>query len=160
MDGKALQLAAKVFPVTRMLLSLSALGLAQASLEEAISFMRNRQVFGKPLGKFEGVSFKTAEDATNLEAARWLCYRTLWLMEQGRRCVKEIAMCKWWSTEVALRTIHNALLIHGHRGYSKQEQLERHYRDIIGYEIAESTPQILKITISEELLGKAMRPFC
>lgn len=159
-EGKALFVAGQVFPHTRMLLSLSALGLALVTLEETLDFVKHRQAFGKPLGQFEGVSFKLAEDATRIESARWLCYRTLWLMDQGKRCVKEIAMSKWWSTETALNTIQNALLIHGHRGYSRQYPLEQRYRDIVGYEIAEATPQILKLSICEELLGKELRPFC
>jgi len=159
-EGRVLRCAAKVFPQTRMILSLSALGLAQTSLEEAINFVKQRVAFGKPLGKFEGVSFKIAEDATLVEGARWLCYRTLYLIDQGIRCVKEIAMCKWWSTEVAFRTIYDALLLYGHRGYSSEYPLEQRLRDIIGYEIAEATPQIVKLAICEEILGKELRPFC
>jgi len=159
-EGQGLVLAARVFPHTRMILSLSALGAAQMSLEQAIEFAKNRLAFGKKLGQFEGISFKLAEDATSIEAARWLSYRSLWLMDQGERCVKEIAMSKWMSTDVALRTIHNALLIHGHRGYSRGLQFDRRYRDIIGFEIAEATPQILKLTICEEILGKELRPYC
>jgi cyclohexanecarboxyl-CoA dehydrogenase len=158
-EGKAFVCASEVFPHTRMILSLSALGLAQTSLEEAIDFAKQRIACSKHPGKFEAISFKIAEDATQIEAARWLCYRTLRLVDQGRRCVKKIAMCKWWSTEVALCTIHNALLTHGHRGYSTQYSLEQRYRDIIGYEIAESTAQILKLTICEEILDKKFRPF-
>jgi len=159
-EGGAFPLAAKVFPQTRMLLSLSALGLAQATFDEAVAFSKQRTAFGKHLGSFEGISFKMAEDATFLEATRWLCYRTLWLMDQGERCVKEIAMCKWWSTELALRIIRNTMLIHGHKGYSNEYPFGERLRDIIGYEIAESTPQILKLSICEEFLGKELRPFC
>lgn len=159
-EGKALRLAAKTFPHTRMILSLSALGLAEVSLEEAINFAKQRSAFGKPIGKFEGVSFKIAEDATLIESTRWLCYRTLWLMDQEIRCVKEIAMCKWWSTEVAFRTIYDALLLHGHSGYSSEYLLEQRLRDIIGYEIAEAAPQIVKLDICEQILGKGLRPFC
>ena len=59
----------------------------------------------------------------------------MWLMDQDIRCVKEIAMCKWWSTEVTFRTIYNALLLCGHRGYSSEYPLEQRLRDIIGYEL-------------------------
>jgi cyclohexanecarboxyl-CoA dehydrogenase len=159
-EGKALRLAAKTFPHTRMILSLSALGLAEVSLEEAINFAKQRSAFGKPIGKFEGVSFKIAEDATLIESTRWLCYRTLWLMDQGINCVKEIAMCKWWSTEVAFRTIYDALLLHGHKGYSSDYLLEQRLRDIIGYEMGEATSEIVKLSICEEILGKELRPFC
>jgi cyclohexanecarboxyl-CoA dehydrogenase len=159
-EGNAYKLAAKVFPHTRMILSLSALGLAQVTLEETITFAQRRTAFGEPLGKFEAVSFKIAERSTLLESAIWLCYRTLWLLEQGRRCIKEVAMCKWWSSELTVKIIRDALILHGHIGYSTKLPFERRYRDIIGYEIAEATPQILKLTISEEIFSKHLRPFC
>ena len=76
------------------------------------------------------------------------------------RCIKEIAMCKWWSTEVAFRTIYDSLLLHGHRGYGSDYPLEQRLRDIIGYEIAEATPQVVKLAICEEIFGKEFRPFC
>lgn len=158
-EGRAFLYAAKVFPQTRMILALSALGLAQISLEEGIGFARQRAASGQPLAKLKEISLKIAEDATLLEAARWLCYGALRLLDQGERCAKEIAMSKWWCTEVALRVIHNMLLIHGHSGYGTQYPLEQRLRDIIGYEIAEATPQILKLTICEEILGKELRPF-
>lgn len=159
-EGTAFLYAAKVFPHTRMILALSALGLAQVSLEEGIDFARQQVAFGDPLAKFKGISLKIAEDATLLEAARWLCYRTLMSLDQGQRCAKEVAMSKWWCTEVTLRIIYNMLLMHGQRGYSTQYPLEQRLRDIIGFEIAEATPQILKLTICEEILGKKFRPFC
>lgn len=159
-EGKAFLCAANVFPHTRMLLSLSALGLARVSLEESIDFSKERSAFGKPLGKFEDVSFRIAEDATLLEAAGCLCYGTLAAIDRGERSIKEIAMCKWWGTEVAFRIISDATGIYGQRGYSTQYPLEQRLRDIIGYEIAEATPQILKLTICEEILGKELRPFC
>ena len=159
-EGKTFLCAANVFPHTRMLLSLSALGLAQVSLEDSIDFSKERIAFGQPLGKFEDVSFRIAEDATLLEAAGCLCYGTLGAIDRGERSIKEIAMCKWWSTEVAFRIIYNTMVLFGHRGYNSKYPLEQRLRDIIGYEIAEATPQILKLTICEEILGKELRPFC
>ena len=159
-EGSGFRWAAKAFSITRMLVALSALGSARASLDEGIDFVRRRTSFGKLTGKFEDISFKIVEHATLLEAARWLCYQTLFSMDRGVRCVKEIAMCKWWSLEIAWQMIHDVLLIHGHRGYSSQYPLEQRLRDMTGYEIAEATPQILKLTICEEILGKELRPFC
>lgn len=157
--GGAFQLASQVFPHTRMILALAALGAAQASLQDAIAFAEKRKAFGKTLGKFQGVAFKIAEHSAILDAVRWQCFRTLWMMGQGKRCVKEIAMCKYLSSDVALRIIHDSMLLHGHRGYSTRLPLEGRYRDMVGLEIAEATPQILKLTIAEEIFGKAMRPF-
>ena len=82
-----------------------------------------------PIAQFEGVSFPIAEAATQLEACRWLCYRALWLADQGRPHTKESAMTKWWGPRLAVDTIHQCLLLHGHYGYTEELPFEqRHAR--------------------------------
>jgi cyclohexanecarboxyl-CoA dehydrogenase len=136
-----------------------ALGIAQASLEEAMSYALERTAFGQPIARFEGVSFKIAEEATLIEAARLLCYRALYLMDQGLSHVKEAAMCKWWCPVVAVDAVHQALLIHGHVGYSEEYPLEQQLRDAIGLEYTDGTAQIMKIVIARELMGKVAIPY-
>ena len=135
------------------------LGTAQSSVEDAISYAKERTAFGRPIANFEGVSFKIAEAATEIEAARWLCYRTLWLGDQGIPHSKESAMCKWFCPEVAVRAIHNALLLHGHLGYSADFPLEQRLRDVIGMEMGDGTAQIMKIIISREIIGREFLPY-
>ncbi len=158
-EGEGFYKIMKTFDNFRVLLALISLGAAQSSVEEAISYAKERTAFGRPIAKFEGVSFKIAEAVTNIEAARLLCYRALWLGDQGIPHTKESAMCKWFCPQVAVRAIHDALLIHGHVGYSANFPLEQRLRDAVGMEIADGTAEIMKIIISREILGREFLPY-
>ena len=127
--------------------------MAQASLNDAIAYSKQRIAFGRPIGEFQGVSFKLAEAATQIEMGRWLCYRTLWMRDQEIPHAKESAMCKWWCPEIATQIVHDALIIHGHIGYSKEYHLEQRLRDVIGLQIGDGTANIQKIIIARELLN-------
>ena len=143
----------------RPALGLVALGLAQSSLEETMAFVVQRTAFGKPIAKFEGVSLKIAEHATLIEAARLLCYHTLSLKDRGLPHTKESAMCKWWCPVVAFDAVHDCLLLHGHLGYSEDYPLEQRLRDVLGFEFADGTAQIMKIIVARELMGKTAVPY-
>jgi cyclohexanecarboxyl-CoA dehydrogenase len=158
-EGQGFYTVMKQFDFIRICLGLEALGAAQVSLEEAMTFAKQRTAFGKPIAKFEGVSFKIAEHATLIEAARLLCYRALWLRDQGLPHTKESAMAKWFAPQVAVHAIHDALLIHGHVGYSEEYPLEQRLRDVIGWEIGDGTAEIMKVIISRELLGREFLPY-
>ena len=157
--GKAFYTAMHFFDVMRACLGLNALALAQTSLNEAIEYAKQRTAFGKPIAKFEGVSFKIAEAATLIEAARLLCYKTLWMVDNGLPTTKEAAMCKWWCPRVAVNAIHDCLLIHGHIGYSEEYPVEQRLRDAIGFEIADGCADIQKIIISREIIGREFLPY-
>ncbi|OIP88444.1 MAG: hypothetical protein AUK24_07985 [Syntrophaceae bacterium CG2_30_49_12] len=157
-EGKGFYLIMGQFEVLRVFLSIAALGLAQASLTEAIEYAKIRKAFDRPIVQFEGVSFKIAEHATWIEAARLLCYRTLYLADQGLEHNKESAMCKWFCPVVAVNAIHDSLLIHGHVGYSEEHPVEQRLRDAIGFEMADGTANIMKIIISRQLVGREFLP--
>jgi cyclohexanecarboxyl-CoA dehydrogenase len=137
----------------RVLAVLGGIGMAQASLNDAIDHLKSRQAFGHPIGKFEGVSFRLAEDDTHLHAARLLCYQALKLRDEGLRHTKEAAMAKWFGAQYAARAIHNALLALGWRGYSRSNDTERRFRDAFGLQIGDGTAEIMKLIISREILG-------
>jgi len=158
-EGKGFYMVMSQFDVMRACVALTALGTAQASLEMAISYAKERTAFGKPIARFEGVSFKLAEDYTKIEAARLLCYRALWLADQGLPHTKASAMAKLISPIVAVNTIHNAMLIHGNVGYSTELYLEQRLRDAIGAEYGDGTAEIMKLIIIRELLGKEFLPY-
>ena len=158
-EGKGFYVAMHGFNFWRVILGLAVLGLAESSLEDAIEYSKQRKAFGRPIAKFEGVSFKIAEAATHIEAARLLCYRTLWLRDQELPHTKEAAMCKWFAPKVAVDTIHNSLLIHGHIGYSEEYPVEQRLRDAIGFEMADGTAEIMKLIIVRELLGREFLPY-
>lgn len=158
-EGKGFYIAMHEFDFMRVILGLSALGLAESSLEDAMEYAKQRKAFGKPIAKYEGVSFKIAEAATYIEAARLLCYRTLWLRDQGLPHTKEAAMCKWFAPKVSVKIVHDALLIHGHIGYSEEYPIEQRLRDAIGFEMADGTAEIMKLIIVRELLGREFLPY-
>lgn len=158
-EGKGFSMIMKELNFTRLLIALAAIGAADVSLEEAIDFAKQRIAFGKPIGKFEGVSFIIAENATLLETARLLCYRALWLSDLGVIHTKETAMCKWWSVKVAVGVIHQALLIHGNIGYSSEHLIEQRLRDVIGTELAGGSSEAMKLILVQELLGKEFLPY-
>jgi alkylation response protein AidB-like acyl-CoA dehydrogenase len=147
------------FDVLRVFLALSVLGGAQTSLEDAITYAKQRTAFGQPIARFEGVSVKIAEHATWIEAARMLCYRTLWLADQELPHGKEAAMSKWLCPVVAVNAIHDSLLIHGHVGYREEYPIEQRLRDAIGYEMADGTAQIMKMIVARELMGREILPY-
>lgn len=158
-EGEGFAIVMGLLDITRVGAGLIALGMAQTSLQEAIKYASERVTFGRPIAKFEAISFKIAEDATRLEAARLLCYRALSLKDKGLPSTKEAAMCKWFCPEVALQAVHNSLLIHGFVGYSEEYSIEERLRDTIGEELASGTAEMMKIIISQQIMGKIASPF-
>ncbi|MBM3143034.1 MAG: hypothetical protein FJ005_08385 [Chloroflexi bacterium] len=157
-EGRGFLYLMKHFDYLRVTLCIWVLGAARTSIEEAISYAKQRNAFGRPISTFEGVAFKIAEHATRLEACRLLCYRALWLKDQNLQHTKEAAMYKWLGPRVAVEAIHDALLIHGHYGYSTDCALEQRLRDAIGFEIADGTAEIQKLVIARQILGKGYAP--
>jgi cyclohexanecarboxyl-CoA dehydrogenase len=157
-EGRGFYLAMGTIGCVRVLLSLLAIGKAEGALEEAIKYARQRTAFGRPIARFEGTSFRIAEQATILESARLLCYQALWLKDQGRPNTKEAAMAKWYGTRMAVMAIHEALLIFGHYGYCEDYPVEQYLRDAIGNEIGDGPAEIMKLIISREIIGKDFEP--
>jgi cyclohexanecarboxyl-CoA dehydrogenase len=147
------------FDYNRILIALSCLGAAQISLEETMTYVKERRAFGKALATFEGISFPLAEAATHLDAARWLCYRGLWLADRGQPYTKESAMAKWWAPRLSVETIHQCLLFHGHYGYTDELPFERRLRDVIGLEIGDGTAEVMKMIVARELMGRESLPY-
>ncbi len=94
-----------------------------------------------------------------LDAAKWQCYRTLWLKDNNLPHTIQAAMCKWWSPKISVDIIHDMLLLHGHYGYTDEFPVEQRLRDVIGMEIGDGTAQICKIVIGRETIGKEFRPY-
>lgn len=129
-----------------------AVGLAQAAMEEALGYSRQRTAFGQPIAAFQAIQFMLADMSAAIEAARWLVRRAAWLVDQGRMPVREAAEAKLVASETAVRVAHDALQIHGAAGYSSESAIERLYRDARLYPIWEGTSQIQRIIIARELL--------
>ncbi len=141
----------------RALTGLIALGTAKEALDQAIKYAKMRKVFGKPLGKFEGIQFRLAEDFTALEAARLLCYQALFLIEKNAdEATVWAAMANLMGGETAYRVVNDAMDVYGGLGYSKELPFERYLRDVKATQIANAT---LKIEIGRGLLGKEFLPY-
>ena len=142
------------FDYSRALIGLQCLAAARASLDEAWAYASEREAFGKKLVANQGVSFPLAEAETQVEAARWLCLRTLWLKDNGMPHTAEAAMCEWWGPKLAAEVIQQCLLTHGHGGYSADVPLERRLRDVLGLQIGDGTAQIMKLLIARQKAGR------
>lgn len=154
--GNALFMLKETVQEQRALTGLIALGTARQALEEAVNYAKIRRVFGKPLGKFEGIQFRLAEDHTSLEAARLLCYQALSLIEKKTEDASVwAAMANLIGGETAYRVVNNAMDVYGGLGYSRELPFERHLRDVKAMQIANAT---LKIEIGKGLFGKEFLP--
>ncbi len=158
-EGTGFHQIMRGFDYNRVGIALACLGVAQISLEETMAYVKDRKAFGRALATFQGVSFPIAEAATHIEACRWLCYRALWLADHGRPHTKESAMTKWWAPRLAVDTIHQCLLLHGHYGYTEELPFEQRMRDVIGLELGDGTAQIMKTVVARELMGRESLPY-
>ena len=158
-EGQGFYQVMRGFDYNRVGIALACLGVAQVSLEETMAYVKERRAFGKPLATFEGISFKLAEAATHIDACRGLCHRALWLADRGQRHSKESAMTKWWGPRLAVETIHQCLLFHGHYGYTDELPFEQRMRDVIGLEIGDGTAEVMKTIVARELMGRESRPY-
>jgi len=150
----AYPMVAEFFDTNRAYIGLKCLGAAQASVHETCSFAKNREVMGKAISQYQAISFALAEAETLLEAARLLCYRTLWMADQGLRHSREGAMCKWWVPEISFEIVRKCLTIHGHYGYSSELPFEQRLRDILGWQIGDGTAEISKLLVARGMMGK------
>ncbi len=130
------------------------IGLAQAAYEAAVSYAREREAFGKPIGAFQSISNMIADMNVGLEAARLLIYQAAWLKDQGRPYTREAAIGKLYASEAAERICRDAIQIFGGYGYSQEFPVERYYRDVRLLTIGEGTSEILRGVISHRALGK------
>jgi alkylation response protein AidB-like acyl-CoA dehydrogenase len=127
------------------------LGLAQGAFDLASQYAKERQQFGKPIGKFQAVQFQLVDMATEIEAARHLVYKAAWLKDQGREFAKEAAIAKLYTGELSHRVVNQALQIHGGYGFMEEYAISRLYRDQKILEIGEGTNEIQRMVIARHL---------
>ncbi len=152
-ENKAFSQVMEGFDFSRALIGLQCLAVAEASLNESWRYVQEREAFGQPISVNQGVVFPLAEAQTQLEAAKLLCYKTLWLKDQNMPHTTEAAMCKWWPPKLAFDIIHQCLLTHGHGGYGRDYPFEQRLRDVLGLQIGDGTAQIMKMIIARQKLG-------
>lgn len=135
-------------------ISIGALGLAiaQGALKASIQYSKEREQFGRPISQFQGISFKLADMATEIEAAELLLYQAADMKNRGVKMTKESAIAKYYASEVGVRASTEAVQIFGGYGYTKEFPAEKFYRDSKLCTIGEGTSEIQKLVISRELL--------
>jgi len=153
-EGQGLSNALATLTTGRIGIAAQATGILAACLEASVKFAKEREAFGKPIGAFEGVSFKIARMATDLEAARALVYRAAALCDRGEPFALEASQAKLFASTAARTHASEALQIHGGYGYTTEFPVERYYRDAKITEIYEGTSEIQQIIIARALLGR------
>jgi cyclohexanecarboxyl-CoA dehydrogenase len=143
------------FDYSRALIALQCVGAAQASLDEAWLYAKEREAFGRPIGQFQGVSFPLAEGDSSIAAIRQLSYHALSLRDAGLPHTAEAAMVKWMGPKTAFDVIHQCLLTFGHYGWSKDLPHQQRMRDVMGLEIGDGTAGVMKLIIARERIGRA-----
>lgn len=146
------------FDYSRAIIGLACLGAAEASLDEAVQWVGDRQAFGQPIGRFQGIAFPLAEYATQLRGAKHVCYEALWRKDANREHTTEAAMSKLWAPKLASEIIHQCLLTFGHTAYSNENPIGQRLRDVIGLEIGDGTAQVCALVIARQLLGRESAP--
>jgi len=150
-ENQAFKMAMGNFNFSRLLMSSMALGMAQAAMEDAVDYARNRKQFGAPILSFQAIQFMIADMSTEIDASRLLIHHAARLHDAGRSIAKEAAQAKLFTTDMAMRNVSNALQIHGGNGYSSEYRIERIFRDVRLAQIYEGTNQIQRVIISRQV---------
>lgn len=151
-EGDGFIQAMKVLDGGRISIAALSLGNGYGAYEAALQYSKEREQFGKPISSFQGISFKLADMATELEAADLLTYRAAYLKNKGQSVNRESAMAKLYASEVAVRACNEAVQIFGGYGFTKDFPVEKFYRDVKLCTIGEGTSEIQKVVISKGLL--------
>ena len=151
-EGDGFKIAMANLNVGRIGIAAQALGIAEAALEHSITYAKEREQFGKPIAHNQGISFKLAEMATEVEAARLLTYNAAALVQEGVECRKEVSMAKMYASRTAVNTAIEAVQVFGGYGFTEDYPVERLFRDAKVTEIYEGTNEIQRIVIGKQLL--------
>jgi acyl-CoA dehydrogenase len=151
-EGDAFKIAMKVFDRSRPGTGVLAVGVARRALEEAVKYAGERKTFGVPIGQHQAIQFKIADVATQIQAARWLCWHAAWLVDQGRSSSREASMAKCFGAQTAVNATSEAVQIFGGYGYVKDYVVEKLYRDAKVFQIYEGTSEIQRLIIGRSFL--------
>jgi len=147
-EGDGYKVALSTLDGGRIGIAAQAVGIAQGAFEEALNYSQQRMAFGGPISQFQAIQFMLADMATEIDAARLLAWKAAWKQDSGARFSMEAAIAKLFASEMATRTTHKAIQIHGGYGYSREYPVERMYRDARITEIYEGTSEIQRVVIA------------
>ena len=151
-DGFGFKFAMSTLSGGRIGIASQALGIASGAYELSLAYSKQRKAFGKAINEHQSIAFKLADMATEIEAARLLCFKSAWLKDNNMHFDKESAMAKVFASEVAMKTTTEAVQIHGGYGFVKEYHVERLMRDAKITQIYEGTSEIQRIVISRSVL--------
>ena len=151
-EGEGFVQSLKVLDGGRISIAALSLGIAEGAFEAALKYSKERHQFNQPISSFQGISFKLAEMATKVEAAKLLTFRSADLKNRGQSVNRESAMAKLYASEVAVEIANDGVQIFGGYGYTKDFPAEKYYRDAKLCTIGEGTSEIQKLVISRSIL--------
>ena len=152
-DGDGFKIAMQTLDVTRPATAVAAVGVAQAAFELSVEYTRERVQFGVPIAMNQGISFLVADMATEIEAARLLCWQAAWMIDQGegRKATKYSSFAKRFAADTAMKVATDAVQVFGGYGYMKEYPVEKLMRDAKLFQIYEGTSQIQRLVIAKEI---------
>ena len=151
-EGEGLNIALASLDAGRIGIAMQAIGIARAAFQHAARYALSREQFGRPLSHNQAVSFKIADMAAQIEAARLVALKAAWLKDQGGPFAREASMAKLLASDAAVNVTREAVQIFGGNGYSRDYPVERLYRDAKVTEIYEGTSEIQRIVIARSVL--------
>jgi len=151
--GAGLRVTMRAFELARSLMGVGGVGLSKAAINLAVEYARQREQFGKKIGSLQLIQAMIADMRTRTDAAAFLVYRALWMMDQGIRCEAESAMGKFYATEASVETTSECIQILGGYGLSEEYRAERYFRDARSLTIPDGTTQIQKMVVARDILG-------
>jgi alkylation response protein AidB-like acyl-CoA dehydrogenase len=151
-EGEGFVDAMRVLDGGRISIAALALGIGRGALDAALKYVKERRQFGKAIAEFQGIQWKLADMATELDAARLLTQRAAVLKDAGRKVTRESAMAKLFASEVAVRICDEAVQLFGGYGFIKDYPAEKYYRDVKLCTIGEGTSEIQRMVIAREIL--------
>jgi hypothetical protein len=151
-EGEGFIDAMRVLDGGRISIAALALGIGRGALDAALKYVKERRQFGKAIAEFQGIQWKLADMATELDAARLLTQRAAVLKDAGRKVTRESSMAKLFASEVAVRICDEAVQLFGGYGFIKDYPAEKFYRDVKLCTIGEGTSEIQRMVIAREIL--------
>jgi len=150
-EGRGIANLVAILAEIRTMTAALSLGLARAAFDASLQYSKERVQFGKPIGKFQAIQMKIATIATEIEASKLLLYNTTRMLDEGKKCVKESSMAKYFISEVACRAADEATRIFGAYAYSMEYPVQRFYRDTRFLLYGGGTSEILQTIIAREI---------
>jgi alkylation response protein AidB-like acyl-CoA dehydrogenase len=151
-EGEGFVDAMRTLDGGRISIAALSLGIAKGALDASVKYVKQRRQFGKAIAEFQGIQWKLADMATELDAARLLTLRAAVLKDAGKRVTQESAMAKLYASEVAVKICNEAVQLHGGYGFIKDYPVEKFYRDVKLCTIGEGTSEIQRMVIGREIL--------